>query len=90
MWIRGCPCTSERIYERIHHTQRQHLFQLSKRDIYLSDPFRAGCETRSIFMRSTVGLKSEFTFSQTGCCTKNKEFYLSYYEREREKERERN
>ena len=39
----------------------------------------AGCDTRSIFKRSLIGLNSEFSFSYTGCPTKVKEPNMSYY-----------
>ena len=40
--------------------------------IYTNPSARTGCGTRSIFKRSSTGLNSEFSFSQTGCLTKAK------------------
>ena len=39
----------------------------------------AGYDTRSIFMRSSTGLTSEFSFSSTSCLIKAEELSLSYY-----------
>ena len=39
----------------------------------------AGCDTRSIFKYSNVGLNSGSSFTLTGCLTKGKEPSLSYY-----------
>ena len=47
--------------------------------IYATSPLWAGCDIRSIFKQSTAGLRQEFSFSQTGCLTKAKEFWLPYY-----------
>ena len=44
--------------------------------IYSTPPPRARCDTRPIFKRSTTGLNSEFSFSETGCLIKVKEFSL--------------
>ena len=39
----------------------------------------AGCNTMLIFIRGTVGLNSEFSFSLTGCRTKSKGISISHY-----------
>ena len=39
----------------------------------------AGCDSRSIFMRSLIGLNSEFSFTLPGCHNKIEEPCLSYY-----------
>ena len=40
---------------------------------------RAGCDTRSIFKRTTIGLNLEFSFSKIGSCKKAKEHSLPCY-----------
>ena len=48
--------------------------------IYLYKPSAsAGCNTRSIFKRSLIGLNSEFSFSLTGCYTKVNGLILPNY-----------
>ena len=37
------------------------------------------CDTESIFKQSKAGLNSDFSFSQTGSLTEDKEPSLSYY-----------
>ena len=39
----------------------------------------ARCNTRSVFKQSKAGLKSEFTFSKTGCLSKAKELSLLHH-----------
>ena len=46
--------------------------------VFTNSPARVGCDTRSVFKRSSTTLNSEFSFSKTGCYGKVKEpFYLS-------------
>ena len=47
--------------------------------VYRLQSSASGCDTRSIFMRSLIGLNSEFSFSLTSWYTKVEESSLPYY-----------
>ena len=72
-----CVCVCVHMREREREREREWVCVFVC--VYTYPTARAGCDTRSIFIRSLTGLNSEFSFPLTGCHTKVKEPSLPNY-----------
>ena len=85
IYIYVCICIYKLIYlyaclhTSIYICMYMHAYVYLRTYIFTNCPARAGCDTRSVFNWSLTCLNSEFSFSLTGCLTKDKEHCLSNY-----------